>query len=190
MHFDYDVIDVSESPNHFRLVSHGQVRSTKMETKHRFAGVAIATIYVFTLAGCDAASMRSAENPASQSAQTSNATCQPNFSLALSPASATITSGQNARLTIELTSICGLAGIVDVGIQNISPSPIGNNGFTFTQSRYDIPLVANGSAGAYITFGATAATLKTTYTITIQGKDISGCCHGLQHSATFLLTVK
>ena len=54
----------------------------------------------------------------------------------------------------------------------------------------DIPLTANGSAGAYITFGATAATLKTTYTVTIQGNDISGCCHGLEHSATFLLTVK
>jgi hypothetical protein len=161
-----------------------------METEYRFASVAIATICMFALAGCDATSMKSVGNPASQSAQTSGATCQPNFSLALSPASATITSGQNARLTIELTSICGLAGIVDVGIQNISPPPSGNNGFTFIQSRYDIPLAANGSAGAYITFGATAATRKTTYTITIQGKDISGCCHGLEHSGTFLLTVK
>jgi hypothetical protein len=161
-----------------------------MGTKYRFASVAIVTICMFALAGCDAQSLRAVENPASQSLNVPNATCQPNFSLALSPASATITSGQNARLTIDLTSICGLAGIVDVGIQNVSPPPIGNNGFTFTQSRYDIPLAANGSAGAYITFGATAETLKTTYTITIQGKDISGCCHGLEHSATFLLTVK
>jgi hypothetical protein len=137
-----------------------------METEYRFASVAIATICMFALAGCDATSMKSVGNPASQSAQTSGATCQPNF------------------------SICGLAGIVDVGIQNISPPPSGNNGFTFIQSRYDIPLAANGSAGAYITFGATAATRKTTYTITIQGKDISGCCHGLEHSGTFLLTVK
>ena len=161
-----------------------------MEIKYGFARAVVATICVFALAGCDEASMRLEGDPAPQAAQTSSATCQPNFSLALSPASATITSGQNARLTIGLTSICGLAGIVDVGIQNISPPPIGNNGFTFTQSRYDIPLTANGSAGAYITFGATAATLKTTYTVTIQGNDISGCCHGLEHSATFLLTVK
>ena len=151
----------------------------------------IVMTFLLTLAGCGSDSM-SPVTPLdqTQSGGPHRAVCQPDFSLALSPASATITSGQSVRVTAQLASICGLAGIVNVSIQNISPQPRGDNGFTLDQSRYDVPLTAYGSAEAYVTFGATATTLKTTYIITIQGEDISGCCHGLQHSATFSLTVK
>jgi hypothetical protein len=119
-----------------------------------------------------------------------NATCRPDFGLTLSPETATITSGQSVRVSVELASMCELAGTIDVGIHNISPLPQGNNGFTIHQPRYDIPLDANGTAVAYITLGATPQTAKTTYTITIAGKDVSGgCCYGITHSATFVLKV-
>jgi hypothetical protein len=117
--------------------------------------------------------------------------CQPDFTLALSPTSATITVGQTVKVTVRLTSLCGLAGTINVGIHGISPPPQGGDGFTIHQPRYDIPLDANSTATAYITLGATTKTLKTTWTITIQGKDISGgCCYGLTHAATFALTVQ
>ncbi len=118
------------------------------------------------------------------------AACSPGFALSLTPARATITSGQSVRVTMELTSLCGLSGTIDVGIANISPPPGASNGFTIYQSRYDVPLAANGAASAYVTLGATPATLKTTYTLTIQAKDVSGCCRGAQQSATFALTVR
>jgi hypothetical protein len=149
------------------------------------------TTSFFALAGCGPESTGPAmPGNQAQSSGPHRAVCEPDFTLTLSPASATITSGQSVRVTAQLASICGLAGTVDVGIQKIVPQPGGSNGFTFDQSRYDVPLTANGSAGAYLTFGATPATLKTTYAITIQGEDISGCCHGREHSATFALTVK
>jgi hypothetical protein len=119
------------------------------------------------------------------------AACRPDFSLSLSPTSATITTGQSVKITVELASICQLAGTINVGIHSISPPPQGGNGFTIHQPRYDIPLDANRTAVAYITLGATQNTLKTTYTITIQGEDITGgCCYGLTRSAIFMLTVK
>jgi hypothetical protein len=118
------------------------------------------------------------------------ARCQPDFTLALSPTSATITVGQTVKVTIQLASICGLAGTINVGVHGISPPPQWGNGFTIYQPRYDIPLDANSTAVAFVSFGATSKTSKTTYTITTQGKDISGgCCYGLTHSATFILTV-
>jgi hypothetical protein len=146
------------------------------------------------LAGCSSGTM----SPGTANAQAhpvgsgkGNATCQPDFTFALSPSSATITSGQSVRISAEMTSLCGLAGTINVGIRKISPQPGGSNGFTIKQPRYDIPLDANGTAVAYITLGATPKTLKTTYTLTVQGEDISGgCCYGLKHSATFELTVK
>jgi hypothetical protein len=117
--------------------------------------------------------------------------CQPDFTLALSPTSATITAGQSVKITVKLASICGLAGTINVGIHGISPPPQGGDGFTIHQPRYDIPLDANSTAVAYITLGATQSTLKTTWTITIQGEDITGgCCYGLTHSANFALTVQ
>jgi hypothetical protein len=133
-------------------------------------------------------------NPANAAAQgnataLASPTCQPDFNLSLSPSAATISSGQSVRVSIALTSLCGFTGIVDVGIASIAPAPSGRNGFTIYQSRYDIPLSANGSAGAYLELSATAGTLKTRYVLTIAGKATSGCCRGLSHSTTFTLTV-
>jgi hypothetical protein len=164
-------------------------------TVNRSSAVApMVAMVLLVLAGCSSGTM----SPATPSAQaqalgirTGNAPCQPDFTFALSPSSATITSGQSVSVSAEMSSLCGLAGTINVGIRNISPPPGGSNGFTIKQPRYDIPLDANGTAVAYITLGATPNTLKTTYTLTIQGEDISGgCCYGRKHSATFELTVK
>lgn len=153
----------------------------------------IATIALLGATGCGVERPAAMTPDTSQSAAGSSlgkAGCQPDFTLALNPASATITAGQTVKVTVDLASICGLSGTIFVGIHSISPPPQGGNGFTIRQPRYDIPLDANGTAVAYIWLGATQAPLRTMYTITIQGKDITGgCCYGLTHSATFMLTV-
>jgi hypothetical protein len=111
------------------------------------------------------------------------------FSLTLNPTSATIASGQSVGVTVTLKSIHGLAGTIHVGVSSILPPPSGGNGPVIQQRTYDIPLKANGTGGTFIEFGATGATFKTTYAITITGTDISGgCCHGLSHSENFMLT--
>ncbi len=153
----------------------------------------IVAIFLLILTGCSSGTL----DPGTPNAQAraggihvGNATCRPDFTFLLSPSNATITSGQSVRLSVKMSSLCGLSGTIHVGITKISPQPNGN-GFTINQPRYDIPLDSNGTAVAYITLGATPHTLKTTYTLTIQGEDISGgCCYGLNHAATFTLTVK
>lgn len=116
--------------------------------------------------------------------------CQPDFTMALNPTAATITTGQSVKIAATFTSICGLTGGIDFGISNISPWPQGGDGFTIYEPRYDIRFV-NSKAVGYITLGATPYTLRTTWTVTITGKSIGGgCCYGLSHSATFVLTVQ
>jgi hypothetical protein len=166
-----------------------------MVSQRKFALLPLVASLLFVLAGCGSGSMSSAmPNPQMPSVglrTDGGRACQPDFTLAVTPTSATITSGQSVTVTAELASVCGLAGTINVGIRHISPPPNGSNGFTIKQPRYDIPLKANGTAVAPITLGATPATLKTTYTITIRGEDISGgCCYGIKHSAIFVLTVK
>lgn len=136
---------------------------------------------------------------ASQVKQTSS--CQPDFTFNISSTSATITSGQSIPIGFGMTSLCGLAGTINVGAR-ISPQPTTtckkvkgqevctSNGPLIHQCCYDFPLGAGGSTGNHITFSATSATLKTTYSITIRGEDITGgCCYGLSHSAILSLTV-
>jgi hypothetical protein len=165
---------------------------TRMFNRDAILRLAVGAVLLAAM-GCDSGRVMSvAPNAPAQPAKLTlgKGQCQPDFSLALSPTSATISAGQSVRVTVELASICGLAGTINVGIHNISPPPQSGNGFSIHQPRYDIPLDANSTATAYITLGATSNTLKTTYTITIQGKDISGgCCYGLTHSATFMFTV-
>jgi hypothetical protein len=139
---------------------------------------------------------------ASASRMTANASCQPDFSFQISPTSLTMTAGQTQSVGFGMTSICGLAGTINVGVRGISPAPTTtckkvkgqevctSNGPLFHQCCYDFPLVSGGSTGNHITVTATDTTLKTTWTVTIRGEDISGgCCYGLSHSATLTLTV-
>ena len=151
-----------------------------------FMGFAIAAL----LAGCASAGAPPISPSSNVPESRYAAACTPNFTLALSPASATISSGQTVRVTAGLTSTCGLAGTIDVGIVNISPAPH-SNGPTIAQCCYDIPLRANGTAGTTITFGASSATRRTTYSVRMRAEDVTGgCCYGLSHFATLSLTVK
>jgi hypothetical protein len=110
------------------------------------------------------------------------------FSLASSPASATVQIGSSVRFTITVTSK-GLQGTINVGISSISPAL--SKGLTFKESRYDVWISGTSPVGtAFLTFSAATGAVATTYTITITGKDITGgCCYGLTHSATLTLTV-
>jgi hypothetical protein len=116
--------------------------------------------------------------------------CTRNFMLAVTPSNASIPAGSSKTYEIGLTSLCGLAGSINVGTTHISP--VGNGrGPTPHQPRYDLPLDANGKAGVPVTFSTTAMTLKQTYIITITAKDISGgCCYGVTHTTTMSLTVE
>ncbi len=128
-------------------------------------------------------------NGASAKAQ-SIAQCQPDFSLSVTPSSASIPAGSSQRYQIALTSVCGLAGTINVGTTRIKPADNGN-GPRPHQTLYDIPLTANGTSGVPVTFSTSSATLRTTYTITITAKDISGgCCYGVTHTAIVSLIVK
>jgi len=121
--------------------------------------------------------------------QQSIAQCKPDFVLAVDPSSATIQAGSSKVYQIGLTSECGLAGSINVGTTSISPADNGS-GPRPHQTRYDIPLGANAKAGVAVTFSTSGATLKTTYTITITAKDVSGgCCYGVTHTASISLVV-
>ncbi|HEY6327448.1 MAG TPA: hypothetical protein VIW73_13170 [Candidatus Cybelea sp.] len=152
--------------------------------------IVLRSIFAVTLLFITACQSNGAVSPPAGSASaTGKVECQPDFSLTLNPTSATITTGQSIKIAVSFTSICGLAGGINFGISNTSPQPQGD-GFTLYQPRYDIRFV-NSKAVGYITLEATRYTRKTTWTVTITGKPIgAGCCYGLTHSATFLLTVQ
>ena len=111
-----------------------------------------------------------------------------NFTLAVSPTSATVQIGSSAGFAIAITSN-GITGTINVGIRGVSPAF--SKGITFTQTRYDIYVSKTSPTGsAFLTFSAAKGAVATTYTITISGKDITGgCCYGLTHNATLTLTV-
>lgn len=110
------------------------------------------------------------------------------FSLSVSPTSATVQIGSSVRFLITMTSK-GLQGTINVGISSVSP-PF-SKGLTFTQPRYDVWISTTSPTGtAILTFSAAKGAVATTYTITITGKDITGGSgYGLTHSTTFTLTV-
>jgi len=110
------------------------------------------------------------------------------FTLGVSPTSATVQIGSSVRFTITVTSK-GLTGTINVGIRGVSPAF--SKGLTFTQTRYDIYISKTSPTGtALLTFSVAKGAVATSYTITITGKDITGgCCYGLTHSATLTLTV-
>ena len=110
------------------------------------------------------------------------------FTLAVSPTSATVQIGSSVGFAIAITSK-GITGTVNVGIRGVSPAF--GKGITYTQTRYDIYISKTSPTGsAFITFSAAKGATATTYTITISGKDITGgCCYGLTHNATVTLTV-
>ena len=113
---------------------------------------------------------------------------QCDFTVTVSPASATITSGQSAGFQVGLQNL-GLEGrMINVLISSVSPQTKYEP--TFHQPAYDIWVPANGTGAAQIIASASDKTVKTTYTITVRAQDVtSGCGYGVTHYVTFMLTV-
>jgi hypothetical protein len=125
---------------------------------------------------------RASSNTASQ--------CQPDFTIAASPSSATVQRGSSVVFRIALTSVCGLSGSISVGVLAGGISPSGPNVPRLSVRNYDNWLPTNGKAGTIMTVITSQSTTPTTYTITLTGKDVSGgCCYGLTHTASVTLTV-
>ena len=173
--------------------------------KASLSTIAIAGVLLLNASACTSATsptMSAMPVPSSSVArENAAASCQPDFGFGVAPTSATITVGQTVDLGFKMTSLCGLAGTINVGYR-VSPVPTitctkagkqqvcTSNGPASHQCCYDFPLPAGASTGGRITFGATSSTLKRTYTITVTGEDITGgCCYGITHSATVTLTV-
>jgi len=110
------------------------------------------------------------------------------FTLSVSPSSATVQPGTSQRYTLTVTGK-GFAGTVHVGLSGVSPQVAGSP--TFSLSRYDIAVSKTSPTGtARITASTTTGTPAGTYTVTVTGKDITGGAqYGLTHSTTFTLTV-
>jgi hypothetical protein len=110
------------------------------------------------------------------------------FTAAVSPASATITSGQSAEFQVGLQNLGSQGRTIHVLIGGVSPRTKYEP--AFHQAAYDIWLPANGTGAARIFASASENTVKTTYTITVKAEDITGGCgYGVTHDVTFMLTV-
>jgi type 1 fimbria pilin len=117
--------------------------------------------------------------------QTTGGQCD--FTMSVSPASATITSGQSVGFRVAMQNL-GAGRMINVGIISVSPQTKYEP--AFHQPAYDIWLPANGTGAAQIIESASDKTVKGTYTITVQGKDVTGGCgYGVTHSVTYTLTV-
>lgn len=151
--------------------------------------IAVASVSLAALTACYSAGQTPGTH-ARYAAGQSRADCARDFALAVTPASASIPAGSSKTFQIGLTSVCGLAGSINVGTTHISPAGNGH-GPTPHQARYDLPLDAGGKAGVPVTFSTTVTTVKTTYAITITAKDVTGgCCYGLTHTEVVSLTVQ
>ena len=116
----------------------------------------------------------------------------PDFTLSVSPSSATVQPGASEFFHLTVTSIDGLRGTINVGLfGSSSVSPRVTNGPAFHFSRYDVPVSPTApTGGVLITATTSTATPAGTYTITVTGKDITGGAqYGLTHTTTFTLTV-
>jgi hypothetical protein len=140
------------------------------------------------------------QNPLYALASSPSTTCQPDFTITVSPTTLTIVKGgPAASIGVGFKSVCGLAGTINFGVRGITPQPTTtcnskgvctSNGPVFKQCCYDLPLAAGGSTGNHITVSATQSTKATTYQVRVSGEDISGgCCYGITHSANVTLTV-
>jgi len=153
----------------------------KFTTKSSVA--AAATMILMALAGPGIPAAGPSQDAVKQ--PTTGGQCD--FTMNVSPSSATITSGQSVTFRIALQNL-GAGRTINVGITSISPQTKSEP--TFHQPAYDIWLPANGTGAAQIIESANDKTVKGTYTITVRGKDVtSGCGYGVTHSVTYVLNV-
>jgi len=143
--------------------------------------VAPAVMILLVLAGPGALSAGPSQDAKVQT------TGQCDFTVTVSPASATIASGQTAGFRVDLQNL-GSGRMINVGISSVSPQTKYEP--TFHQPAYDIWLPANGTGAAQIFASASDKTVTGTYTITVKARDVTGGCgYGVTHEVTFTLTV-
>jgi subtilase family serine protease len=111
-------------------------------------------------------------------ALTVSATATPNFTIAASPASVTVTQGASGTSTITITSTGGFSSATTLSATGL-PS-----GVTAAFSTNPVTPAANGSVPSTLTLTASAAATVGTATVTITGTSGS-----LTHSTTIALTV-
>ncbi len=125
---------------------------------------------------------------ASRAVQVSTAVTNPDFSIALSPASLVVPLGSTNSSTINLASLNTLAGKVKLSFTIV---PFLANGPTITLSNSTstgssliIPLTSGGTATATITVSSTAFTIPHGYAVIVQGTNRT-----LSHSSTLFVSV-
>jgi subtilase family serine protease len=111
-------------------------------------------------------------------ALTVSATATPNFTIAASPASVTVTQGASGTSTITITSTGGFSSATTLSATGL-PS-----GVTAAFSTNPVTPAANGSVTSTLTLTASASATVGAATVTITGTSGS-----LTHSATIALTV-
>jgi uncharacterized membrane protein len=109
---------------------------------------------------------------------TVNAASSPNFTIAASPSSLTVTQGSSGTSTIAITSTGGFNSATTLSASGL-PS-----GVTATFSTNPVTPTANGSATSTLTLTASSAATVGTATVTITGTSGS-----TTHSTTIALTV-
>jgi hypothetical protein len=120
-----------------------------------------------------------------------NASCSPDYTLTLSPTSATVAPGGSVRISATAASLCGLTNTVFTGVGSSSPAL--GDGLSLThQTVYDLHVSPIASSTAVFTFTASSGAKAATYTITVTGRTVQGPeagAHAILHSATFTITV-
>jgi len=111
-------------------------------------------------------------------ALTVSATATPNFTIAASPASMTVTQGANGTSTITITSTGGFNSATTLSATGLP------TGVTAAFSTNPVTPAANGSATSTLTLTASASATVGAATVTITGTSGS-----TTHSATIALTV-
>jgi hypothetical protein len=121
----------------------------------------------------------------------STTTCQPDFTLVLSPASASVAPGSSVTVTVGVASVCGLFNTVDVGISGASPA-MGSALSLTHQTAYDLHVSPTASNHAVLTLTASSSAGAMTYLVTITGHTVQGPeagIHSITHAGTVTISI-
>jgi hypothetical protein len=87
-------------------------------------------------------------------------TAAPDFSLAIAPASATVTAGLNTAYTVTVSAIGGFSGAVSLSVSGLPSAATGSFA----------PASVTGSGSSTLTIRTARYTTKGTFTIKVTGK--------------------
>jgi len=107
------------------------------------------------------------------------------FTLTVSPTSASLARGSTGAFGITIASVCGLTGDIGWGVALTSPSS--TTGLAIHQNTYHVLLSStHTSGGGSFTVSASQTAALTTYTLTVTARDTT---LGLTHSVTASLII-